>query len=364
MVQRLQQINTRIRTFLANLSPAWGLFLLSPVLGELVSAYLSPVEFFFPMIFIITVVPYGCGALIARELVVRNGKGWVSLLILGLAFGLFFEGIVTRIVFNPNWEDLGALGEYSRYYGFNWMLAEGVVQFQGVLSIFAAVILANLIYHEQRHESWIDTRTLLICMVVLPAWTLVLGLFVPYVPPLPGAFALIAVVAGLIGLALVIPKHPFAKKRLSAKVPRPWLFGVLGAVVMTNMMVCVYILPDAMSDPFPMPVMFTFVLIVDAIAFGLMLRWTGGGARWDDRHRLALVMGIITFYVGFGLMQDISGLFGAGDTAFAGRCFVSIITVLELRKFWPRIVARVEGDPPSSDPPPMEDATLFASPAR
>lgn len=356
MIKRVQQLNTRIRIFLANLSPGWGLFLLSPVLGELVSAYLSPAEFFFPLIFIITVVPYGCGALIARELVVRNGKGWVSLLILGLAFGLFFEGIVTRIVFNPDWEDLGALG-YSRYYAFNWMLAEGVVQFQGVLSIFAAVMLAELIYHDRRHESWIGTRTLRIYMVLLPAWTLVIGLFVPYVPPLPGAFALITVVAALIGLALMIPKHPFARMwahRPQRTMPRPWVFGLLGTVVMTNMMVCVYVLPESMSDPFPMPIMFTYVLIVDLIAFGLLLRWSGGGTRWDDRHRLGLVIGIMAFYIAFGLFQDIGGLLNEGDSGFAGRSFVSIITIWELHKFWPCIVARVQGDPPDSSPPPVD----------
>lgn len=363
MRSRLLQLNTRIRTFLGNLSPGWGLFLLSPVLGELVSAYLAPLTFFNPLFFTITVVPYGCGALIARELVVRYHKGWVSLLILGLAFGLFFEGIVTRIVFRGNWEDLGALSEYGRHYGFNWMLAEGVVQFQGVLSIFAAVMLANLIYHDQRHESWIDTKTLVYCMIALPAWTLVISLFSPYMPPISGALALIAVTAGLIAVALAIPQHPFKRKRKGGKlksVARPWKFGVLGGVVMTNLMVCVYVLPDALSDPPPMPIMFTFVLIVDAVAFWLLVRWSGNGIRWDDRHKLALIIGILAFYIAFGFLQDIGGLLGTGNEPFAGRSLVSIITILELRKFWPRIVERVQSP---AEPGQEGDPALSASPA-
>jgi hypothetical protein len=92
---------TKLKTRLDNLTPFQALFFLAPLLGEVVSSYLSPLEFLNPLIFIITVAPYGCGAVIVRELVVRFHKGWISLVLLALAFGLFFEGIVTRVLFNP-----------------------------------------------------------------------------------------------------------------------------------------------------------------------------------------------------------------------------------------------------------------------
>jgi hypothetical protein len=87
-------------------TPALVLFLLSPVMGELVSAFLSPLEFLHPLRLAITLVPYGCGAITAREIVIRWRKGFTSLVLLGLAFGLLFEGIVTRVLFNPNWGEL------------------------------------------------------------------------------------------------------------------------------------------------------------------------------------------------------------------------------------------------------------------
>jgi hypothetical protein len=194
----------KLKTSLKNPTPAQVLFFLSPVLGELVSSYQSPLQFINPLSFLITIFPYGCGALLVRELLVRRRKGWISLVLLGLAFGLFFEGIVTRVIFNPGWQDLGALATYTHLHGFNWTLAVGIVHFQATISIICAILLAEMLFPDRRHESWVSMRALVRCAVVLPGWTLVIGAFVSYMPPLPGALALIGVVGALIALALVI----------------------------------------------------------------------------------------------------------------------------------------------------------------
>ncbi len=57
----------KIKNRLANPTPAQVLFFLSPLLGEVVSSYQSPLEFLNPLNFVITVFPYGCGALIVRD---------------------------------------------------------------------------------------------------------------------------------------------------------------------------------------------------------------------------------------------------------------------------------------------------------
>jgi hypothetical protein len=114
------------------LSPALALFLIAPVLGELVSAYQAPLEFLNPLRLAITLVPYGCGALVVRELLVRRRRGWVS-----------------------------------------------------------PVLLAEMLYPQRRHQAWLGTAALIGCCVALPGWALVLELFVPYVPPLGGIVGLV-----------------------------------------------------------------------------------------------------------------------------------------------------------------------------
>lgn len=312
---------------MSNLSPAVGLFLLSPVLGEVVSGYLAPLEFLNPLRFVITVVPYGCGALLVRESIVRRRKGWLSLVLLALAFGLFFEGIVTRVLFNPNWEELGALGEYTHVFGFSWTLAVGIVHFQAAISIICAILLAEMIWPAQCHESWIGTRALIGCGIALPGWALVIGALIGYSPPLIGALVLIGLVVGLVVLALVVPAELPAPSR---RPPSPAVFWAMGAAGMTLNMVGTYIVPNYDFRP-PMVVMFVALLGLMIAEFGLLARLNQGGAAWKDRHRLALVVGFLTFFLAFSILQDLE--------AFAGRSLVSLTTLWLLWRLWLRIGA-------------------------
>jgi hypothetical protein len=143
------------------------LFFLSPVMGELVSAFLSPLEFLDPVRLAITLVPYGCSAIAAREIVVRRRKGFASLLLLGLAFGLLFEGIVTRVLFNPQWGKLGPLASYGRAHGFSWVLAVGIVHFQAMVSIVCPVLTVEPLFPARRRESWVGGPTLLLSCCAL-----------------------------------------------------------------------------------------------------------------------------------------------------------------------------------------------------
>jgi hypothetical protein len=79
-------------------SPALALLLLAPVLGELVSGHMSPLEFLDPGRFLLLALPYGLGALVCRELKVRWGKGWLAFLLLAVAYGLYEEGVVALVM--------------------------------------------------------------------------------------------------------------------------------------------------------------------------------------------------------------------------------------------------------------------------
>jgi hypothetical protein len=313
----------KLKTSLKNPTPAQVLFFLSPVLGELVSSYQSPLQFINPLSFVITVFPYGCGALLVRELLVRRRKGWISLVLLGLAFGLFFEGVVTRVIFNPSWQDLGALATYTHLHGFNWTLAVGIVHFQATISIVCAILLAEMMFPDRRQESWISTRTLVRCAVVLPGWTLVIGAFVPYVPPLSGALALIGVVGALVALALVIPAGPLAPRQ--RPTPPPLAFALVGGIGMTLIMLGTYVVPEFSFRP---PVTITFFALLALVLAELVIitLMNQGGTAWTDRHRLALVIGYLAFFLVFGIGQDLG--------SFSGRSLVSFITIFQLRRWW------------------------------
>ena len=81
---------------LKKIPPALILLVTAPVFGELFSASSPFNEFINPVTFITLALLYGCGAIIVRELLVRWRKGWLSLLLLGCAYGIYEEGLLVQ----------------------------------------------------------------------------------------------------------------------------------------------------------------------------------------------------------------------------------------------------------------------------
>jgi hypothetical protein len=100
-------------------SPALVLFFLAPAIAELLLGSSPPSEFFNPVSLLLLSSLYGSGALVMRELKVRWKKGYVSLFLLGAAYGIVEEGLMVKSFFDPDWMDLGLLGVYGRWIEVN-----------------------------------------------------------------------------------------------------------------------------------------------------------------------------------------------------------------------------------------------------
>ena len=276
---------------------------------------------------------YGCGALLAREAVVRWGKGWFSLLLLGAAYGIYEEGIVVRSFFDPHWMDLDKLGVYGRAAGVNWVWTVHLTHFHALVSIAASVAVVELLYPNRRAQPWLTRKQIRWCAVGLLSWT-VLGFGVnDYAPPL-GWYALSwAAVGALIWAARRIPARPFPPRERA--VPRPRRFWWLGFVGMLGYFWLVY----SVADKNTMPPLALIVLLCawDALALGLALRWSGNGAAWNDRHKIALVSGGLWPFALLGLVLEASGVFGMAAVS------VALVLALELlaRKIKRRVALEV-----------------------
>ncbi len=293
-------------------SPALTLFLLAP-LAELISGSTPPLAYFFPVTLGLMALLYGCGALLAREAVVRWGKGWFSLLLLGAAYGIYEEGIVVRSFFDPHWMDLDKLAVYGRALGVNWVWAVHLTQFHALVSVAASITAAELLHPRRRAQPWLTRKQIRWCAAGLLSWA-VLGFGVnDYAPPL-GWYALSwALVGALIGAAWRAPARPFPPRERA--VPRPRRFWALGFAGMLGYFWLVY----GVADKNTMPPLALIALLGawDALALGLALRWSGNGAAWDDRHKLALVAGALWLFVPFGFVLEANGVFGMAAVGVA-----------------------------------------------
>ncbi len=78
-----------------------ALYLLAPFTGEVLSGSTPLLGFSDPFVLIWETALYGSAALLIREIARRRGLGWTSIVLLGAAYGVFEEGLVINIWFNP-----------------------------------------------------------------------------------------------------------------------------------------------------------------------------------------------------------------------------------------------------------------------
>ena len=279
-------------------SPAIVLFLLSPTIAELLSGSAPPAEFFNPIVFLLLASLYGSGAVLMRELAVRWEKGWLSLLLLGAAYGVIEEGLMVKSFFDPSWPDLGVLGVFGRWMGINWVWAEMLTIYHAVFSIAIPVLLVELVYPSQRKELWVGRRKLG-GLAVLLVGVVLLGYFglTPYCPPFPQYLSAVILVVFFIFLAWRVPSE--YGKRGFAKLSRPvcfWAAGFLGTV---GFFFVFWALPSFLS---PFLVMFLGALLgFSFVTFLKSVDWNDCG----DLHKFALISGGLAFFIFLAPLQEL-----------------------------------------------------------
>jgi hypothetical protein len=298
--------------------PPWlVLLVLAPLLGEIVSGHQPPLELCNPISVVLLMLPYGLGALVCRELVRRWNKGWPSLILLAVAYAFYEEAVVVRSFFDPNWAELDILRPYH-LLGMNWTYAEMLVHFHVLVSIAAGIYLAEMLYPGRRAEPWLGNRGLAACIAGLALWFPAGWLMTQYVPPWPGYLLSWLAIAALVVAARFAPAGvpaPWKKKP-----PHPVLFLLLGFANMTAFFAATYLLPEIWLPPVWVSV--AGLALLDLLTLWILLRWSGNGGAWDDRHRLAWVAGGLGFFILFN--------FGSDAEAFAGRSCVGVLAVIGL----------------------------------
>lgn len=256
----------------------------------MVSGSSPPSEFF--TLFGLLVLPllYGGGALIVRELAVIWGKGWTSILVMGLAYGIIEEGLMVKSFFDPNWVDIGALGEYGRFLGVNWVWTVMLTLFHCVFSIAIPILLVNMSFPDQAGKRWMSDKWLKRLGVAFGA-NVAIGflLFTDYHPgPLEYSVTALTVIL-LFALAHELPKHPF---QMHGQLRRPRRFYLLGLLLGAGILLIGWVVPSTGVHPL-VPIVLEVVLAVSCLLAAI--RWSGAGRAWDDRHRLAMAAGALSF---------------------------------------------------------------------
>lgn len=151
---------------LRGLRPALALLFVSPLIAEFLLGNL-PIKLL-PALIVLAPL-YGGGALLIRESVRRAGRGWPSILILGMAYAIFEEAYTTQSLFNPNYLKLN-LGLLAPAYipslgiGAWWTL--WMLMVHGIWSISTPIALVEACVPDRARTPWLGRVGLTVVAIV------------------------------------------------------------------------------------------------------------------------------------------------------------------------------------------------------
>jgi hypothetical protein len=291
------------------LPAALSLFVLAPLIAEYLLGSMP-----MSMIAILPVMAamYGSAAVLIREVARRSGRGWPSMILLSVAYGLFEEGFITQSLFNPNYLRLRLLD-----YGYVSWLGTGlpwliyVVSIHVIWSMSVPIGLSEVLFRNKRDQPWLAPVGIGVVSLLFVTGSALIAAFtyksLPFMAS-PAQFGVTgAVLAALIVAALFWPR---TRLKAGAERPAPAPF-VLLAVSLIAGSAFVTLEHQAQAWRWPWPLSVAALLLIAAAFIAFMIIFTRGRA-WRDTQRCALMSGGLLVYGWSGFITD-RELHGAAD---------------------------------------------------
>jgi hypothetical protein len=316
-------------------APAIALFFLSPLVAEFLLGDFTLAQ----LPFLILLAPaYGGAAGVIRELTRRTGRGWPTMILLALAYGVLEEGLETQSLFNPDY-----LNAHLLDHGFVPALG---ISIPWTIFVLAIHTIWSMSVPIALVEEWTDRREV--------PWLRLPGLLIFGFLALVGALGTFAVsyadghfmahpaqlaTTVVIVAALVVAAFRVRPLRASdAAAPAPWV--VLVTVLAAGpLFVFTEHLPTAVAVP--------LVVVALAVESAALLTWSRRRG-WDGRHRLAAAGAALLTYAWHSffmhpVVEASDALVVVSHVVFAAAA-VALLYV-EARRVWGR------SGPPVAAPP-------------
>ena len=280
------------------IGPVVSLLLLAPVISEVLygGTRVSAI-----LVLIPEIMTWGCGALLIRYWARRWHKGWLSMLLLGLALAVAEECIIQQTSVAPLVGS--AQRAYGRAFGVNWVYLLWALGYESVWVVLIPVQLTELLFPARRAEPWLGRRGMAIAGAVFMlgsalawySWTQMARAKVfhmtPYNHPPPLCIlAGLAVIVLLVVAARAIPATRTREAhRLSRSAPSPWLVGII-VCLLGSPWAAFVMLGFGAFPSIPFGWALTAGLAWTVLTFVLIERWSSS-RDWDDERRYALAFG-------------------------------------------------------------------------
>lgn len=306
-------------------APILFLILLSPTIAELLSGSSPPLEFFNPISFLLLLGLYGGGLLIIRELSVKWGKGWGSILLLGASYGIIEEGLAVKSFFDPNWMDLGILGSYGRFIGVNWVWTLCLTIFHTLFSIALPILIFTLVYPELKNIRLLNDKKLILLFLVFSVVVIIFNITTYKIG------LITTIITTLIVLFFVWAAHRVKSDFLYAKNDKPSIStkiigfaGIIFTVIFFTIMYAVpYLIPFSL-----VPIILELLLCLIILRFVL----NNIGQIENTQHKVALTWGLLVPLIIMAFIHEKNGVFGMSIVGISFIAFLFYIRRIAISK--------------------------------
>jgi len=268
--------------------PAVGLFFLAPLVAEFLLGDL-PIRML-PVVLVIAPM-YGGGALLIRELVRRAGRGWPSIVVLALAYGIVEEAYTTQSLFNPNYLKLNLhllVPAYIPELGIGAWWTIFVLTLHTAWSVSTSIALVEASVPDRAELPWLGNLGIAVTAVLFTLGAFVTTRYQLKQDAFRASHAQLATAAlicvALVVLAFLLPSRSAATG--AGTVPAPWIAGAAALVAGS----AVLLTPGAWNWGAA-----AAILAIDMAMVAIVLFWSQHSG-WGMRHKLALASGAALAY--------------------------------------------------------------------
>lgn len=267
---------------------AIALFFVAPLLAEFLLGNL-PITFLPALIMLGPL--YGGGALLIRELVRRTGRGWPSIVVLALAFGIVEEAFTTQSLFNPNYLKLNLHlldPAYIAALGIGGWWTVFVLNLHTAWSISTSIALMEAAVPSRADTPWLGRIGLTVTTILFAAGVVGTTLMTirqdPFIASRAQFASATAFILVLIVIAFLLPKR--AQSGQAGSIPHPIIAGILALIAGS----AVLVIPQARGWGAA-----SLIFAIDVAMLFVVLYW-GRRAQWTLMHKLALAAGAAMVY--------------------------------------------------------------------
>jgi hypothetical protein len=288
------------------MKPALLLFVLAPLVGEYLLGNLTLAQF---SLFPIMMLLYGAGAIVVREITRRWHRGWPTLLLMALAYGVLEEGIATQSLFNPNYVGLRLLD-----YGFIPSLGIGlpwtiyVLMLHTVWSISVPVLVVEAIFGEKREQPWLGKVGLAVFALLFTLGITAVRVFSAKKEKFMASPAqtiwTVIVIAGLVAIAFgIFRRRPEEAAKTNPEPDagmvsrRCWLLGLVVFLTGSFIHVC-YLFGTKLLPQLPFVAVAVMLGLFAVVGAVVRATWKSG---WNIAYTHALGFGALFVYCWWGV---------------------------------------------------------------